>query len=102
MGMLDVQFEIGRLRDGGFAMFCNRDIPSQVKQVEYYCDARIFILTFFSLIDGEKDHMIQYEVSSKTASFLEELDDESVLMVASTNFDDVRGYEVPFIKSGMI
>ena len=42
------KFELGKLRDGGIVMMCDESFPANVKHVEYYCDAKIFVLVFKS------------------------------------------------------
>ena len=100
MSNAEAKFEFGKLRDGGIVMMCSQDFSAKVKQVEYYSDAKIFILTFFNPIDGNADYMIQYELKDDAAQVIDESLPETILLVEAKNRMDIKGYNVPLIKSG--
>jgi hypothetical protein len=97
---LETKFELGKLRNGGVSMICNSELPKNVKQIEYYQDCKIFILTFFSTQNGEESLMIQYELKDKSAKVVEETQEDQILLVDASNVRNPIGYMVPLIRSG--
>lgn len=94
------KFELGKLRDGGIVMMCDESFPANVKHVEYYCDAKIFVLVFYTTQDGEPDHMVNYELKDGPAQTVEESKGETILLVDAKNTKELKGYNVPLLKLG--
>lgn len=97
---MEPTFEFGKLQNGGILMLCSESLPQKIKHVEYYCEPKIFILTFHNNENGENDYMINYELNEKAAKIVEESTSDTILLVDAHNTSDVKGYSVPFLKLG--
>lgn len=97
---LETKFELGKLRNGGISMICNSGLPKHIKQIEYYRDCKVFVLTFLSPQDGENDLMIQYELKDKSAKVVEETEEDQILLVDASDRRNPVGYLVPLLRSG--
>ena len=93
---MDINIEIGELKDGEVMMITEQGLPDIVKRIEYYRDQRLVQLVFHS--DDMEAELMHHELPEDMVYSVE----NSPNIIIYSLFEDHPpiGYKVPLIKVG--
>jgi len=92
-----MNIQMGHLPEGDLVLVCDRELPSEVKRVEYFRDQKLLMLVYAS---GEpEDELMHYELP---ADYAHRVEAKSSLVIVEPDMvsGQQRGYYTSLIQVG--
>ena len=91
-----MNIQMGHLPEGDLVMVCDRELPSEVKRVEYFRDQKLLMLVY---TDGDpEDELMHFELPDHYARKVEAK--SSLVIVEPGVSGQQRGYYTSLIQVG--